>query len=324
MNWQPTISREMLHLRARLLGAAREFFEMHDVIEVDTPIVVNAPVTDVHLESASVSLGGRERYLHTSPEYAMKRLLAAGMGDLYQICHVIRDEEPSRLHNPEFTMIEWYRRVSMRALVEEVAALLNHLLVAAKQAPRTLRICTYQEVFSAHLGIDPLSIADRPLQQLAIAHGLDAQTASDSTRDDLLDFLIATRIGPALGNASAEDSHWLALTHYPASQAALARLDAEDSRMALRFEFYADGVELANGFEELADAPEQAARFAADNAERARRGLAQRSVDTRLLGALHAGLPACSGVALGFDRVLMLVAGAANIREVIPFPTDLA
>jgi lysyl-tRNA synthetase class 2 len=318
--WRPTATRERLALRAALLAATRDFFDLRGVLEVDTPWLVNAGVTDVNLGAVTARLGDHPLYLHTSPEYAMKRLLAAGIGDIYQLCHVARADEQSRLHNPEFTLLEWYRcGFSMTALIKETALLLDALLLRAGKAPRPLRELRYQQAFIDALGIDPLVAAHDTLATLAVAQGLAAATAKSLERDGLLDFLISTVIGPTLGR-----NEWLALTHYPASQAALARLDDADPRVALRFEIYAEGIELANGFEELASAAEQRARFEADNRLRELRGLPRIDLDERLLAALESGLPACAGVALGFDRAVMLASGAASIDEVIAFPTEIA
>ena len=318
--WRPTASRERLALRAALLTVTRDFFASRQVLEVETPLLVNAGVTDVNLRSATARLGERELHLHTSPEYAMKRLLAAGYGDIYQLCHVVRAEERSRLHNAEFTLLEWYRLgFSMDALIKETAALLDALLVCAGRAPRPLRALRYAQAFRDALGIDPLTAPHRVLADLTIEHGLDAATARSMDRDGLLDFLTGAVIGPTLGQGE-----WLALTHYPAAQAALARLDDEDPRVALRFEIYADGIELANGFEELGSADEQRSRFEADNRLREVRQLPPVALDEHLLAALEAGLPACAGVALGFDRLVMVASGAAHIDEVIAFPTENA
>jgi len=319
-DWRPTADRDRLALRAALLATTRDFFAARQVLEVETPLLVNAGVTDVNLRAVTAQLGARRLHLQTSPEYAMKRLLAAGHGDIYQICRVARDDERSRLHNPEFTLLEWYRRdFSMGALIKETAALLDALLARAGHPPRRLRELRYPQAFREALGIDPLGAAQRTLEAVAIERGLEATTAQSLERDGLLDFLVGAVIGPTLGQGE-----WLALTHYPASQAALARLDDEDPRMALRFEIYADGIELANGFEELASAAEQRSRFETDNRLRAQRGLPRVALDERLLAALGAGLPACAGVALGFDRAVMLACCAAHIDEVIAFPTERA
>ncbi len=320
--WRPAATRERLVQRAAMRAAMQRFFDARQVLEVETPAVVGAPVTDLHLQSARVDLGdGRAHWLHTSPEYAMKRLLAAGSGDIWQVCHVVRGgAERGRLHNPEFTLVEWYRLgLSMAAMASETAAFVDELCVAAGAAPRRFETLRYREALQHHAGVDPLQDDDAALRRAVEPLGLDAAMQAAASRDDLLDLLIALRVGPAVGHGT-----WCALTHYPASQAALARLDPCDSRLALRFELYGDGIELANGFEELTDAGEQAARFDADNAARRRGGLEPQPGDLRLLAALEAGLPACSGVAVGFDRVAMLATGAGSIDDVLTFPLERA
>jgi lysyl-tRNA synthetase class 2 len=319
-HWLPTATRERLAQRAALLATVRQFFESRSVLEVDTPVLVNAAVTDVNLRPVELTLGDRRLFLQTSPEYAMKRLLAAGLGNVYQLCKVVRGDERSRLHNPEFTMLEWYRvGLDMASLIGEVAALLDALVIRTGGTARPLRRVSYREVFQATLQIDPLEAPTASLVQIAVAHGLTRDNLADLGRDEVLDFLMGVVIGPTLGRGE-----WLALTHYPASQAALAQLDPKDPRVALRFEIYADGIELANGFQELADAREQRARFLADNAARAAQGLPQMPIDEALLAALEAGLPACSGVALGFDRAVMIAVGAKRIDEVVSFTIENA
>ena len=319
-DWRPTASAEQLTRRARLLAEVRDFFAVRSVLEVETPLLVNAGVTDVNLRPVELQLGTRRMFLQTSPEYAMKRLLAAGLGDLYQICRVVRGDERGRLHNPEFTLLEWYRiGFDFGRLIDEVAELLDALASSLGKEGRNLRRLSYREAFAGELGIDPLAVTDEALGHLAIRHGLAAASAAELGRDGLLDFLMGTVIGPRLGHGE-----WLALTHYPSSQAALAQLDPADPRVALRFEIYADGIELANGFQELAAAGEQRARFAADNAARAAKHLPEISIDEQLLAALESGLPPCSGVALGFDRAVMVVTGAGHIDEVIAFPVEIA
>jgi lysyl-tRNA synthetase class 2 len=321
-DWRPSATRERLMRRAAMRAAMHRFFAERAVLEVETPAVVRAPVTDLHLHCARVDLGdGRPYWLHTSPEYAMKRLLAAGSGDIWQACRVVRGgAERGRQHNPEFTLVEWYRLgLPMAAMAAETAAFVDALCIAGGAPPRGFTTLTYRDALRRHAGIDPLADDDEALRRAAAPLNLEAPALAAASRDDLLDLLVATRVGPALGHGAL-----CALTHYPASQAALARLEPADSRLALRFELYGDGLELANGFEELADAREQAARFTADNAARARRGLAPQPVDARLLAALAAGLPACSGVAVGFDRVVMLATGAASIDDVMAFPLERA
>ena len=321
-DWRPAASRDTLQRRAAMRAAARAFFAARGVLEVETPLVVGAPVTDLQLQSAAVDLGdGIRRWLHTSPEYAMKRLLADGSGDVWQECRVVRaGAERGRRHNPEFTLVEWYRRgLPMARMAEEAAALVDALLVAAGSRARGVEFLTYRDALLRHANVDPFDADTRKLRDAAAGLGLDATTVASSPPDDLLDLLVAARVGQALGFGPL-----CALTHYPASQAALARLDPDDPRVALRFELYGDGLELANGFEELADADEQAARFAADNARRVALGRGAQPVDHRLLAALAQGLPACSGVAVGFDRVAMLALGAGAIDEVLAFPLERA
>jgi len=317
--WRPTATRAMLEQRATLLARARRFFADGGVLEVDTPIVVNAPVSDVHIHSARVDLGPQAKhpyFLHTSPEYAMKRLLAAGSGDIYQICHVVRGFERGRLHNVEFTLVEWYRiGFTLDDLMSEVDALVRALLGPVATGHASERI-TYRDAFLRELQLDPFTASSSELQQAARKLGFDATHAQ---RDELLELLMGAAVGPRLGDKALTFVH-----AYPATQAALARLDPHDPRAALRFELYCDGVELANGFHELASAAEQRARFNRDNAERRRAGLPAFDPDEFLLAALEHGLPECSGVALGFDRTLMLAAGAEAIDAVLAFPTDRA
>ena len=317
-DWRPTATRAMLELRATLLARTRAFFAARGVLEVDTPLVVNAPVTDVHIHSARVTLAASERdfFLHTSPEYAMKRLLAAGAGDIYQICHVVRALERGELHNAEFTLIEWYRRgYSLDALMSEVEALARELL-GATGATFTCERLSYREAFLQALALDPFTA---PLPQLAEQARLSGFNGDAADRDELLELLMGTVVGPRLGRTGLTFVHG-----YPASQAALARLDPVDPRAAQRFELYCRGIELANGFHELTSAREQRSRFERDIGERRRLGLPAVWLDERLLAALEAGLPDCCGVALGFDRTLMLAAAAQCIDAVLPFPIERA
>jgi lysyl-tRNA synthetase class 2 len=320
MSWRPTATPATLRLRAEALAGARAFFAERGVLEVDTPALVRHAVTDVHIHSAEVQLPGHHAplFLHTSPEYAMKRLLAAGSGDIYQIAHVYRGAERSRLHNAEFTLIEWYRcGYSMQQLMQEVADLTQRLL--GLQTPRPYGAMSYSEAFGSALGCELFTVTDAQLRALSIAQQLEPALAGRCTRDELLDWLMGSVIGPRLGFDR------LCFIHgYPVSQAALAKVDATDTRVALRFELYYRGIELANGFEELADAQEQRSRFEHDRHERARRHLPTPAIDQALLDALTAGLPPVSGVALGFDRLLMLRTAANDISEVLPFPLERA
>ena len=317
--WRPTATHNALRLRAQALRSTREFFFARQVLEVETPALVNAPVSDVNLGSVRAQMSGSDApmFLHTSPEYAMKRLLAAGCSDIYQICHVYRGAERGRQHNPEFTMLEWYRLgFSLEQLMSEVADLTRALL---GQVQLPVEFLSYRDAVRLHAGFDPLDADITELQRGAQALGLDATHAAKAGRDELLDLIVGAQVGPALG------AHALTFLHrYPASQAALARLDPADPRVALRFELYHRGVELANGYHELASSAEQRMRFATDQKVRASRGLPTFTLDPHLLAALDAGLPDCAGVALGFDRVLMLAMNAASIDEVLAFPTERA
>lgn len=327
-DWQPSATRVRLSERAALLRRAREFFAARSVLEVDTPVLINAPVSDPHIHSARVALADDPHavpqgaqspplYLHTSPEYAMKRLLAAGSGDIFQICHVVRGNERGRLHNPEFTLIEWYRTgFSLGELMDEVDTLVRTLLGAA--APPASERISYREAFLSELALDPLTASTVALAEAAAPLGFrDADGTLD--RDGWLELLMSSRVGPRLGRESLTFVH-----SYPATQASLAQIDPADPRVAQRFELYFQGIELGNGFHELGAEPEQRARFVRDNEERRRRGLPVAALDERLLGALAAGLPGCCGVALGFDRVVMLATGATHIEEVLSFPTGRA
>jgi elongation factor P--(R)-beta-lysine ligase len=312
----------MLERRAALIAHIRRFFAARAVLEVDTPVLVNHPVSDVHIHSARVMFAeDKVRFLHSSPEYAMKRLLAAGSGDIYQICHVVRAFERSRLHNPEFTLLEWYRiGYSLADLMAEVETLLRETCAAV--ADGVSERLSYRDAFVRALSLDPFSASMKELEEAAARLGFtraDTRDRDSVSRDDLLDFIMAAHVGPNLGHQG------LVFVHaYPASQAALARLNPADARAAERFELYRDGVELANGYHELASTDEQRARFEDDNAERRRRGLPVFPIDERLLSALATGLPDCAGVALGIDRLLMLATAAGHIDEVIAFPTGRA
>ncbi len=320
-DWRPGASLERLRQRAQMLAGIRAFFAEHGLLEVDTPQLVNYAVTDVNIHSAEVrwrGAGERPGYLHTSPEYAMKRLLAAGSGDIYQLCHVFRGEEQGALHNSEFMIVEWYRLGwKFEALMDEVDQLLRRQLGTAAGGPA--RYLSYEQAFLEALGLSPLTATDSALAECARACGFEADLIRRCERDEILDLLMASRIGPQLGRDAPVFVH-----RYPASQAALARLDPDDARVGLRFELYLRGVELANGFEELADPQEQRRRFAEDQRVRTARNLPVPAMDEYLLAALAAGLPPCAGVALGFDRLLMIASAAEDIAEVQAFSSARA
>lgn len=317
-DWRPSVALATLRLRAQLLGRAREYFAQTGALEVETPVLVQAAVTDVHLESLAVhrSDGTRIGFLHTSPEYAMKRLLAAGAPDLYQVARVFREGERGRRHNPEFTMIEWYRLgIDHVGLMRDVDALLRALLEPVRTVGPTVHV-TYAEAFEAALDVNPLTAGTAEVETALRRAGVDVPDSLCGDRDGLLDLGMSLRVAPRF----ARDRITF-LRDFPASQAALARVSGP---VSARFEAFWGGLELANGFHELGDADEQARRFAADAATRSARGQPQHEADRRFLAALAAGLPACAGVALGFDRVVMVAAGAQAIDDVIAFPVERA
>jgi lysyl-tRNA synthetase class 2 len=315
-DWRPTPGLEALRARADTLASIRRFFSERDVLEVETALLSAAAVTDVHLHSVTCRLEEGDscaRYLQTSPEYAMKRLLAAGSGAIYQICKVFRAGERGRRHNPEFTMLEWYRPGwDHHRLMDEIDSLLQAILgVEAGE-----RI-SYADAFRRHADLDPHAASDRELRSRVAA--LDVAGVAELDRDDLLNVLLSHVVEPRLGRGRPTF-----LVDYPASQAALARVRPGDPPVAERFEVFVEGIELANGFHELADPDEQRRRFEADLRDRRRRGLPEVAVDERLLAALSSGLPDCAGVALGIDRLVMLRLGAADIADVIAFPIERA
>lgn len=315
-DWRPTASLETLRLRAGLLARVRRYFADTGAFEVETPVMVQAAVTDVHLESLEVRRadGSRAGFLHTSPEYAMKRLLCAGAPDIYQVAHVFREGERGRRHNPEFTMVEWYRLgIDHHALMDDVEHLLRALLEPHRPVAATRRV-TYAEAFRDTLDLDPLACSTEQLRETLRAQRESVPDSIADERDGLLDLAMSTLVAPSFPADRITFLH-----DFPASQAALAQVRGP---VASRFEAFWGGLELANGFHELGDASEQAARFGADRLERARRGQPDREPDELFLAALRSALPPCAGVALGFDRVVMIAVGAGSIDEVLAFPVE--
>lgn len=314
-DWRPTAARAALEARAATLAQVRAFFATRGVLEVETPCLSAAAASDPHLQSFQVSTPDGPRYLHTSPEFAMKRLLAAGVGDCWQLARVFRVGEAGGRHNPEFSMLEWYRvGWDHTRLIAEVAALLGEVLGTARLGATV--VSTYAEVFRAHAGLDPHAADDATLAARVRDLGADPAPLD---RDARLDLIAGLAVYPRLGHGRLD-----VVTDYPASQAALARVRDGSPPVAERFEVFVGGLEVANGYHELTDAAEQAARFARDQVTRAARGLAVLPTDAHLLAALAHGLPACAGVALGFDRLLMLAAGSSDIATVIAFPWQRA
>lgn len=299
-----------LRARAALLAQVRAFFAERDVIEVDTPLLCSAGVTDPNIDPLIVAQGlsvTSPRYLQTSPEYAMKRLLVAGSGPIYQLGKAFRDGEAGRRHNPEFTMLEWYRPgFDDHDLMAEVAALLSHCLGEGEWCK-----ISYRDLFLECLQIDPWTIDADTL--LALTRSRIELDFEPDSRDTCLDLLMTHCIEPRMSGR-------VCVFGYPASQAALARvIDRDGVSVAQRFEVYVDGLELANGYYELGDADELRARFEADNRVREERGQMQRPLDEAFLEAMAQGLPDCAGVALGFDRLLALHTGESDIRRLMPF-----
>ncbi len=304
--WRPSASAAALRQRAALLAHVRDFFARRGVAEVQTPLITASGVTDLHIES--VATDAPAGWLRTSPEYFHKRLLASGFGDLYELGPVFRRGESGRNHQPEFTLLEWYRvGWDWRRLAAEVVELIEHALPATRGA-RPVRWRAWNDCFMASLGVDALSAATDDLERLA------DDAPAGLGRDALLDWLFATRI------QSGFDEHSLTVVHdYPASQAALARIHPDDPRVAERFEVFAGSMELANGYRELTDPREQRRRFERDNRLRRDNGQAPMPIDTALLEAMTEGLPECAGVALGFDRLLMAASGEETIERVVSF-----
>lgn len=324
-DWRPTASIETLKLRARILARIRDYFAQEGVFEVDTPILSRAGTTDPHLHSfAARSLAPGDSlntyYLHTSPEFAMKRLLAAGSGSIYQIGKVFRAGETGRRHNPEFTMLEWYRvGFDYHQLMNDAEALVVRTLADLLPLRSSERL-SYADAFKRYAGVDPHAANAADLRACAQEHNVAVQGLNDEDVDGWLNLLITHVVEPNLGRGP----RLTFLYDYPASQAALARVRDGTPAVAERFEIYVDGIELANGFHELGDSEEQRLRFENDRRLRSEHHLADVPTDQKLLEALRGGLPECSGVALGIDRLLMLVAGAQDISDVIAFPTPRA
>lgn len=316
-DWKPDASVELLRTRAKTLSKIRNFFAERNVLEVETPLLAHSTATDVYIQSLSVDpLSTRSEeilYLQTSPEFPMKRLLGAGAGPIYQICKAFRQGEKSAQHNPEFTMLEWYQPgYSMSDLMDEVEQLVQCLL-NCEMVPRF----SYRDIFFKHFDFDPHSIS---LEDLKLLTNKKMDLSSDDLeKTDFLQLLMGKFIEPELpGHCFIYD--------YPVDQAALAVV--EDDRLgvpvAKRFELFCRGMEIANGYFELLDPVEQRARFEADIEKRHAQNLPAYPIDEKLIAALESGIPSCAGVALGVDRLIMLVSKSSDIRDVVSFTTDRA
>ncbi len=314
--WRPSSGPEAARTRAAMMRRIRDYFASSEALEVDTPALSPSAVSDTQIESLEIArslVSSRPLYLHTSPEFCMKRLLAAGYPDIYSICRVFRDGESGRRHQPEFTMIEWYRLgFGLREIVDDTLE-----LIAAALGPRRPAVTPvqheYRAVFRETVGVDPLQASIDELATIADADA-DLRSALGDERDDWLDLVLSTRIAQHF-----DPKRLTVLRHYPASQAALARLCPDDPQVADRFEVFLGAVELANGYVELTDADEQAKRIELDLADRKRRGRVTRPVDTHLLAALQSGLPSCAGVAMGFELLQMIHDRTDDIGDVLTF-----
>lgn len=324
MTWSTTLSWEDAQLKSKILNTIRCFFDFRDVIEVETPLLCKSTVTDVHLEAFSTSFQypyntneqSVDMYLQTSPEYCMKRLLASGYQSIYQISKAFRHEAKGRFHNPEFTILEWYRlSYSQIDLMKEVEELLKLILKCDDAI-----YFTYQNVFIKHTGIDPLETSTNELIIYITKCGkMSDWLLKESSVDIFLQFILSEIIEPKIGQSSP-----CFIYDFPISQGSLAKQSSRDSRVAERFECYYKGVELVNGFCELTDHKEQEKRFNSDIDKRKQLGLGERNIDQHFIDALESGLPECSGVALGVDRLLMLALNKYSIEDVITFTVDRA
>ena len=309
MSWQPSADLNTLKARADFSAYIRDFFRVRDVLEVETPLLSKAAVSDANLLPLAVTCLDKTCYLQTSPEYPMKRLLAAGSGDIFQICKVFRDEELGKRHNPEFSMLEYYRlHFDLQTLKDEVAQLVGDYLNIQRRMDLSFR-----QAFIKYAQLDPFLTTDDELQIKVqpFVGGLKLN------RDECLDLLISHVVEPNLPKDTL-----VFIAQYPASQAALAQTYENDSgeMLAQRFELYVNGLELANGYQELTDVAEQKQRFAKEQTQCEQ----VRNEDEHFLQALQHGLPECSGVALGLDRILMLKLGLKNISEVLSFDFERA
>lgn len=322
-DWQPTAALKTLKRRAQLLADIRRFFADREVLEVDTPVLSQAAPTATYLDSFQTSyqppgVEPQTFYLQTSPEFAMKRLLAAGCGDIYQIARVFRNGELGRLHAPEFTMLEWYRpALGYPALMQEV----DDLLQALAGFPEAMKM-TYQQVFQDSLQVNIFKTSTADLRRLALAsiNSLPADWQTD--RDGWLELLMSECIEPQLSRTGKP----FIVYDFPASQAQLAKVyrNIDGVDVAARFEVYAGGLELANGYDECLDADELRQRFQQDNEQRLVQGQPAMPIDDNLLAALSAGMPACTGVALGLERLLMLMENCPQIAAVQSFSFEKA
>jgi lysyl-tRNA synthetase class 2 len=308
MTWRPSASLTAIQKRARIYRQIRAFFDARDCLEVDTPLLSPSTNTDVNIESIKASNLDQTLYLQTSPEFAMKRLLAAGSGSIYQICHAFREGEKGRRHNPEFTLLEWYRiGFDYQQLMDEIECLIDNISGESYHYQRI----SYRQLVLDHIGVDIDKIDLLDLQQ-KVDQLVPGTRSAELDIDQCLDLLISLVIAPAIKG-------YVFVYDYPVSQAALARVKVSKPNVAERFELFYNGLELANGFSELCDSSQQRSRFESDNNRRLAAGLEPYPIDELLLSALNSGLPECAGVAIGLDRLLMVLLGEGSIDQVLSF-----
>ncbi len=326
-HWRPSCDLKAIQLRAKMLTAIRAFFYQRSVLEVETPLLCHATGTDPQLDfflTAYHHVPGKKKskdvFLQTSPEFAMKRLLAAGSGSIFQICKAFRNGESGRFHNPEFSILEWYRvGFTLPQLMDEVAELIVEILPGSCKVNDIQKI-SYVELFEQITGLNPLVFCQQSYSLYASNNSIsDAITLCGKDHSMWLDFIFSYKIQPVLNDQSL-----YMVYGYPVIQSSLARINKDNPAIADRFEVFINGIEIGNGFFELADASEQEQRFDQENKSRAQRQLLQVDKDKLFLDALRSGLPNCSGIAIGLDRLLMIVANADTLNEVITFPFDRA
>ncbi len=310
-SWEPNASRKLLETRAELLNKVRIFFLERGVLEVETPLLASSSITDPNIEIFETE-SEQKKYLQTSPEYAMKRLLCAGSGPIFQIAKAFRSQEIGRYHNPEFSIIEWYRPdYDYHKLMSEVFELIQVCLGRSD-----CKKISYRDIFCDLLEIDPFIATEQELLAVACIYLDDIRL--DLTKSEILDLLMVNILQPKLSSEGA-----CFIFDYPEDQAALARLRIDNGIVvAERFELFIDGIELANGYTELANESEQRMRFISDNQLRIEFGKKPRAIDEKFMSALKSGLPFSSGVAVGLDRLLMLQAGCSSIAETLAFSWD--
>lgn len=312
--WMPSATKDILKKRALLMAAIREFFSQRKVLEVDTPLLASTSVTDCNIESITAEVNSSISYLQTSPEYFMKRLLAAGVGDIYCLGKVFRDAEDGPRHNPEFTMLEWYRlNWDEYQLMAEVAELITHLYLCLERPVPDVSHLSYADCFEQVFNINPHSCPLSELQNLAVEVGSDSW--GHESRANCLDLLFSERVESNLPRGL------VFVYDYPVCQAALSQTKQTDNGhwVSRRFEAFVEGMELANGYFELTDAKELRQRFEADNNLRSSMHKKQMPIDEHFQSAMQSGLPNCSGIALGVDRLLMVLCAKDTIESVIPF-----